>query len=54
MIAIKGMEMPEECGECILSIWDDYEPAGFYCPLIGDSVWINGRDEDCPLIEVVE
>lgn len=49
-VYIKGMEMPERCGECKLkAVYDDET----FCPFFTDNVecWIAAgrRHEDCPL-----
>lgn len=49
-ILIRGMEMPEHCGECKLKAEYDDE---MFCPFFADNVeyWIAAgrRHEDCPL-----
>lgn len=49
-ILIRGMEMPEHCGECKLKAEYDDET---FCPFFADNVeyWIAAgrRHEDCPL-----
>lgn len=56
-ILIKGMEMPENCGECRFAgvcgvhkyeEWPDIESI-----ILNDVIGVGGtRDEDCPLVEV--
>ena len=52
-ILIRGMEMPEHCGECKLKAEYDDET---FCPFFADNVeyWIAAgrRHEECPLVNV--
>lgn len=52
-ILIRGMEMPEHCGECKLKAEYDNET---FCPFFADNVeyWIAAgrRHEECPLVNV--
>lgn len=53
MIAIKGMKMPKNCGECDCSYWHDY-CGTYFCSLTGNNVLENQKDMDCPLVEIQE
>lgn len=50
-ILIKGMEMPKNCCECILTEWNNRDDV---CRFSGISALNIGRQADCPLIEVEE
>lgn len=55
-ILIKGMEMPQTCGECPLNVWsEDHEHFCAARPDVrsfdGSAIW---RVKHCPLIEVHE
>lgn len=54
MIAIKNFGMPSNCANCDMCIYDnDREDSGYYCAITTNTVWLyDGREEDCPLIEV--
>ena len=52
MIAIKDMEMPECCYDCILH---DLYPWGMYCHVTSSEVKnVNQRLNDCPLVDTRE
>lgn len=51
-LLIKGMEMPKKCTECRMR-----EPLSDYCDLLLRYLGreeLNGRDADCPLVELPE
>ena len=50
-VIVKGMKMPENCEECSIKAWDDYE--GYYvCPFSKIMTLNIGRQNDCPFVEV--
>jgi hypothetical protein len=53
MIAIKGMEMPTSCKECMLNNVDS--PWFGLCRTTGNNVieYKDSRHPDCPLVEIV-
>ena len=48
-VLIKGMEMPENCCQCIYTVWDGRDDV---CRFSGISALNIGRQSDCPLIEI--
>lgn len=51
-ILIKDMKMPKKCTECLMR-----DPISDYCELLFrylDREELNGRDGDCPLVELPE
>jgi hypothetical protein len=53
MIAIKGMEMPTSCKECMLNNVDS--PWFGLCRTTGNNVieYKDSRHPDCPLVEII-
>ena len=51
-VYIKDMEMPQNCEECDLKVWDEYDSVDYVCPFSGVIVLNIGRQGSCPLIEV--
>ena len=51
-LLIKDMEMPQNCEECDLKVWDEYEFVDYVCPFSGVIVLNIGRQGSCPLVEV--
>lgn len=53
MIAIKGMEIPKSCSECMLNNVDS--PWFGLCRTTGNNVieYKDSRHPDCPLVEIV-
>ena len=49
-VVVRGMEMPENCWECKIKQYDEYEEA-YVCPFSGVVCFIIGRQDDCPLFE---
>ena len=50
-ILIKGMDMPNDCCQCKLARYDDYENETF-CPFTDVMCLSIGRQDNCPLEEV--
>ena len=50
-ILIKNMEMPNNCGQCILCL-DDSRIANGYCMIFHRSVIMSKLDKNCPLVEI--
>ena len=51
-VYIKDMEMPESCFECKIKAWEE----GFNeyaCPFSGIPCLSIGRQDDCPLVELL-
>lgn len=48
-ILIKGMEMPKNCGECCLKVYDGED---YVCPFSWQICLSLGRQNICPLIEL--
>lgn len=60
MIAIKGMEMPSECMECMFCNHiknNDYSLRYGDCAILGDgeimNLLLHRKHTDCPLVEIV-
>ena len=53
MVAIKGMEMPTSCKECMLNNVDS--PWFGLCRTTGNNVieYKDSRHPDCPLVEII-
>ena len=51
-VYIKDMEMPQNCEECDLKVWDEYDDIDYVCPFSGVIVLNIGRQGSCPLVEV--
>lgn len=51
-VYIKDMEMPQNCEECDLKVWDEYDDVDYVCPFSGVIVLNIGRQGSCPLVEV--
>ena len=49
MVAIKGMEMPENCGDCD---FEAYPRGAHYCQLVMRVIESLGRPNWCPLVEI--
>ena len=52
-ILIKGMDMPNDCCQCKLARYDDYENETF-CPFTDVMCLSIGRQDNCPLEELPE
>ena len=50
-VLIKGMEMPENCMDCKIKQYDEYEN-DCICPFSGVMCLSIGRQDACPLVEV--
>lgn len=50
-VLIKGMEMPENCMDCKIKQYDEYED-DCICPFSGVVCLSIGRQDACPLVEV--
>ena len=50
-VLIKGMDMPNDCCQCKLARYDDYENETF-CPFTDVMCLSIGRQDNCPLEEV--
>ena len=51
-ILIKDMNMPQNCEECDLKVWDEYDNIDYVCPFSEVIVLNIGRQGSCPLVEV--
>ena len=49
-VLIKGMDMPDNCEECKIKLWDEGEN-DYVCPFSGVMTLSIGRQNDCPLEE---
>lgn len=55
-VLIKGMKMPRNCRECKIKAWEERYNV-YECPFGGIlelSCLSNGRQDDCPLVELPE
>lgn len=50
-VLIRGMEMPENCLDCKIKQYDEYED-DCICPFSGVMCLSIGRQDACPLVEV--
>lgn len=50
-VIIRDMEMPKNCIECSIKSWGE---DGYVCPFSGIMALNVGRQDDCPLEEVID
>ena len=50
-VLVRGMEMPENCMDCKIKQYDEYED-DCICPFSGVMCLSIGRQDACPLVEV--
>ena len=50
-VVVRGMDMPENCIDCEIKQYDEYED-DCVCPFSGVVCLSIGRQDDCPLFEL--